>query len=82
MNRTRAVFLAMPPINFVPSMFTAFLEFVAREARELTRLRYIFCAGEALSCEQVKKAKKLLGNSVKIAYQHGPTETPSSTRCC
>ncbi len=68
-------------VNFVPSMLTAFLDFMEREPEKLARLRYIFCAGEVLSGEQVKRAKRLLGNTVKIANQYGPTETSYASAC-
>ncbi|MCU0287781.1 MAG: condensation domain-containing protein, partial [Acidobacteria bacterium] len=61
-------------INFVPSMFTAFLDFVTeKNKKNLTGLKYIFLAGEALLSNQVKKFKDL-NIDVKLENIYGPTE--------
>jgi amino acid adenylation domain-containing protein len=68
-------------VNFVPSMLAVFLDFLERGAKQLESLRHVFCAGEVLSSEQVRRAKRLLGHSVKIANQYGPTETSYASAC-
>jgi thioesterase domain-containing protein/acyl carrier protein len=68
-------------INFVPSMLSVFLEFLARKPAHLPRLRYLCCAGEILSGNVIKRARNLLGSGVKIANQYGPTETSYASAC-
>ena len=61
-------------INFVPSMFGAFLDFM--ELQNLNRmgsLKYIFLAGEALPPGMVKKFK-VQNSSVMLENIYGPTE--------
>ncbi|MGE5342509.1 MAG: amino acid adenylation domain-containing protein [Candidatus Omnitrophota bacterium] len=61
-------------INFVPSMFNAFIDYLTIEdKRRISRLRYIFLAGEALLKELVKKFDAL-NTSVRVENIYGPTE--------
>ncbi|MCU0290155.1 MAG: AMP-binding protein, partial [Acidobacteria bacterium] len=61
-------------INFVPSMFNAFLDFVTeKNKKNLTGLKYIFLAGEALLPNQVNKFKDL-NTAIELENIYGPTE--------
>ncbi|UCH95998.1 MAG: amino acid adenylation domain-containing protein, partial [Candidatus Aminicenantes bacterium] len=61
-------------INFVPSMFNAFLGILNREnIRQLSGLKYIFLAGEVLLPGLVKKFKSL-ETKVELENLYGPTE--------
>ncbi|MDQ1352804.1 MAG: hypothetical protein QG657_3110, partial [Acidobacteriota bacterium] len=61
-------------INFVPSMFNAFSDFVTEENKgRLSGLKYIFLAGEALLSSQVKKFTDL-NTAIELENIYGPTE--------
>jgi len=61
-------------INFVPSMFSAFLSFIEQEdLSKLETLKYIFLAGEALSGKIVRKFREL-NTGIAIENVYGPTE--------
>ncbi|HLP46850.1 MAG TPA: condensation domain-containing protein, partial [Candidatus Kapabacteria bacterium] len=61
-------------INFVPSMFNAFLECLEGEnKRRLSSLKYIFLAGETLLTETVKKFRDL-NTGITLENIYGPTE--------
>jgi iturin family lipopeptide synthetase A len=61
-------------INFVPSMFHAFLEILEhREIVKLASLKYIFLAGEALPPAAVNRFRSL-DTSINIENIYGPTE--------
>lgn len=62
-------------VNFVPSMLQAFLE----EAGEATfpSVKWVFCAGEALSAALRDRAKFHIGG--KLVNLYGPTETGAVT---
>jgi amino acid adenylation domain-containing protein len=61
-------------VNFVPSMFRAFLDFLTKEnAGKLSGLRYIFLAGEALSPGPVFLFRNL-NISITLENIYGPTE--------
>ncbi|HLP60503.1 MAG TPA: amino acid adenylation domain-containing protein, partial [Candidatus Deferrimicrobium sp.] len=61
-------------INFVPSMFNAFLEYLDGENNQsLAGLKYIFLAGEALLPGLVKKFKDL-NTGIALENLYGPTE--------
>ncbi|AOM78758.1 hybrid non-ribosomal peptide synthetase/type I polyketide synthase [Pedobacter steynii] len=61
-------------INFVPSMFSAFLNFIGqRDLNKIASLKYIFLAGEALSGELVRKFQALK-TGIAIENVYGPTE--------
>ncbi|MCU0289812.1 MAG: condensation domain-containing protein, partial [Acidobacteria bacterium] len=61
-------------INFVPSMFNSFLDFVnEKNKNQLRSLKYIFLAGEALLPSQVKKFADL-NTSIALENIYGPTE--------
>jgi amino acid adenylation domain-containing protein len=61
-------------INFVPSMFGAFVEFLAlQEGADLASLRYIFLAGEALPPQMIYKFRQH-NNWVVVENIYGPTE--------
>ncbi len=61
-------------INFVPSMFQAFIEGLnAQNIHQLAYLRYIFLAGEALLPEVVEKFTRF-GTGVLLENLYGPTE--------
>ncbi|UCH95501.1 MAG: amino acid adenylation domain-containing protein [Candidatus Aminicenantes bacterium] len=66
--------LTITHINFVPSMFNAFVEILNRENIEkLSNLKYIFLAGEALLPELVNKFRRL-NSDVVLENIYGPTE--------
>jgi tyrocidine synthetase-3 len=61
-------------INFVPSMFNAFVEVLDRQqVNRLSGLRYIFLAGEALLPAAVNKFRQL-GTRIRLENIYGPTE--------
>ncbi|MDQ1350460.1 MAG: hypothetical protein QG657_762 [Acidobacteriota bacterium] len=61
-------------INFVPSMFNVFIEFVAGENKSrLSSLKYIFLAGEALLPGLAAKFGNL-NTDIKLENIYGPTE--------
>jgi tyrocidine synthetase-3 len=61
-------------INFVPSMFNAFIEQLSREnINRLSSMKYIFLAGEALLPELVKKFRALIP-TIELENIYGPTE--------
>jgi tyrocidine synthetase III len=63
-------------INFVPTQFNAFLEWLTDEsALGLSSLKYIFLAGEALLPETVRRFKELkLSAQIPLENLYGPTE--------
>ncbi|MBA9085511.1 amino acid adenylation domain-containing protein/non-ribosomal peptide synthase protein (TIGR01720 family) [Fontibacillus solani] len=64
-------------LHFVPSMLSAFLDFVeAVDNQALSSLRQVFASGEALNVEQVKRFNQLLyrDGSTKLINLYGPTE--------
>jgi amino acid adenylation domain-containing protein len=66
--------MAVTHINFVPSMFNAFLEVLNRQkVNRLTGLKYIFLAGEALLPGVVNKFGQL-GTGIRLENIYGPTE--------
>jgi polyketide synthase PksJ len=61
-------------INFVPSMFQAFVEILeSRDIAKLAGLEYIFLAGEALPASPIKRFRDL-NTSIAIENIYGPTE--------
>jgi len=61
-------------INFVPSMFHAFLEILEpREIVKLANLKYIFLAGEALLPAAVNRFRSL-NTPIAVENIYGPTE--------
>jgi len=61
-------------INFVPSMFNGFVDFLNRQNIDrLSGLRYIFLAGEALLPPLVDRFRKLESN-IPLENIYGPTE--------
>ncbi|CAG2169301.1 unnamed protein product, partial [Oppiella nova] len=63
-------------VHFVPSMLSTLLEILESKGLSsgiMSKLRYVFCSGEALSLKQVKKFQELLPN-VEIHNLYGPTE--------
>jgi amino acid adenylation domain-containing protein len=64
-------------INFVPSMFSAFVEILEQEkgqtSRQLKSLKYIFLAGEALLPELVNRFQRL-ETGILLENLYGPTE--------
>ncbi|MCP4151979.1 MAG: amino acid adenylation domain-containing protein, partial [bacterium] len=61
-------------INFVPAMFSAFVETINSEnVSGLAALRYIFLAGEALPGELVTKFRRL-NSTIRLENIYGPTE--------
>ncbi|MDQ0232872.1 non-ribosomal peptide synthetase [Metabacillus malikii] len=61
-------------VNFVPSMFQAFIEMIPEDMlQELTNIKYIFLGGEAVTSKLAKKAMKLMPKT-KIMNLYGPTE--------
>jgi amino acid adenylation domain-containing protein len=66
--------LGITHINFVPSMFNAFLEILDnRNSGELSSLKYIFAAGEALLPGLARKFKRLNLDAL-LENIYGPTE--------
>ncbi|MGD2084878.1 MAG: amino acid adenylation domain-containing protein [Candidatus Aminicenantes bacterium] len=62
-------------INFVPSMFGVFLEMLnPRNIKQLSRLKYIFLAGETLLPHLVKKFSQF-NTGIKLENIYGPTES-------
>jgi amino acid adenylation domain-containing protein len=60
-------------INFVPSQFHTFIEAQATGIQNLTSLRYIMLAGEALALSTVEQFRKR-NTRVQLANLYGPTE--------
>jgi len=64
-------------INFVPSMFSAFLEILEHQEdqvyQQLKSLKYIFLAGEALLSKLVNRFRRL-GTGILLENLYGPTE--------
>jgi fengycin family lipopeptide synthetase D len=66
--------LGVSHINFVPSMFNVFVDFLDRHnISRLCGLRYIFLAGEALSPVIVNRFREL-GSNIRLENIYGPTE--------
>jgi amino acid adenylation domain-containing protein len=62
-------------VNFVPSMFNAFTDYLTGEHRNrLAGLKYIFLAGEALLPVLVEKFRDL-GTNILLGNIYGPTES-------
>ncbi len=65
-------------LHFVPSMFSAFLDYIEwnHAIEKLTTLKYIFCSGEALGRDQIRRFHQLFSNhtSTKLINLYGPTE--------
>jgi len=62
-------------INFVPSMFAVFLEFLEQTGSHETRnLKYIFLAGEPLPPESVRGFQRL-ETGIPLENLYGPTES-------
>ena len=62
-------------INFVPSMFRVFVEYLKDENIDLLRLlKYVFLAGESLNKEHIEKFVSLAPD-IKLENLYGPTET-------
>jgi len=64
-------------IQFVPSMLAVFEEVVGSMpdlAKRCSSIRYIFCAGEALSLTYVREGQRLFPNA-QIHNLYGPSET-------
>ncbi|MHB8065926.1 MAG: amino acid adenylation domain-containing protein, partial [Ruminiclostridium sp.] len=70
-------------INFVPSMFGAFLDVLDNHhATQKNKLKYIFAAGEALPIEQVRIFNDITINTGELVNLYGPTEaTIYATEC-
>ncbi|MCP4152805.1 MAG: AMP-binding protein, partial [bacterium] len=68
--------LQVTHINFVPSMFNVFVDWLNRQTiRQLDTLKYIFLAGEALLPNIVNKFRKLDSkNKIRLENIYGPTE--------
>jgi amino acid adenylation domain-containing protein len=61
-------------INFVPSMFNAFLKILnPQHIKKILSLKYIFLAGEALSPQLVERFKQL-NTRIPLENLYGPTE--------
>jgi len=64
-------------LNFVPSMFAVFTEYLGHQPKEfiplLRTVKYIFLAGEALPGELVRKFHRL-GTGILLENLYGPTE--------
>lgn len=60
-------------IHFVPSMLSAFLDYLSNAVPDNFYLRHIICSGEALKRNHVEKCSEILPNVELINY-YGPTE--------
>jgi amino acid adenylation domain-containing protein len=60
-------------INFVPSMFITFVEILSSNERNISGLRYIFLAGEALLPGPINRFRRF-NTSIAIENIYGPTE--------
>ncbi|MCK4760832.1 MAG: amino acid adenylation domain-containing protein [Candidatus Aminicenantes bacterium] len=66
--------LGITHINFVPSMFNAFMEFFpSQDISTLSSLKYIFLAGEALLPGLANKFRQL-NTAIRLENIYGPTE--------
>jgi non-ribosomal peptide synthetase component F len=67
-------------LHFVPSMLSVFLEYLESKgewaASNLASVRYVFCSGEALSAEHVKRFNRFWGGptGARLINLYGPTE--------
>ncbi|HEX4267542.1 MAG TPA: amino acid adenylation domain-containing protein [Steroidobacteraceae bacterium] len=67
-------------LHFVPSMLSVFLEYLESKgeatASSLASVRYVFCSGEALSAEHVKRFNRFWGRHTgsRLINLYGPTE--------
>ncbi|HEY1892832.1 MAG TPA: amino acid adenylation domain-containing protein [Steroidobacteraceae bacterium] len=67
-------------LHFVPSMLSVFLEYLESKgdvaAASLASVRYVFCSGEALSAEHVKRFNRFWGGltGARLINLYGPTE--------
>jgi amino acid adenylation domain-containing protein len=67
-------------LHFVPSMLSVFLEYLESKgdgaASSLASVRYVFCSGEALSAEHVKRFNRFWGGptGARLINLYGPTE--------
>jgi D-alanine--poly(phosphoribitol) ligase subunit 1 len=67
-------------LHFVPSMLSVFLEYLESKgdaaASSLASVRYVFCSGEALSAEHVKRFNRFWGRhtGARLINLYGPTE--------
>lgn len=67
-------------LHFVPSMLSVFLEYLESKgeasAASLASVRYVFCSGEALSAEHVKRFNRFWGRHTgsRLINLYGPTE--------
>ncbi len=70
--------LLISHINFVPSMFRVFVHWLSTQPllfRQLSSLKYIFLAGEALSALEVNKFRELdISGRIRLENIYGPTE--------
>ncbi|UAC49753.1 amino acid adenylation domain-containing protein [Bacillus aquiflavi] len=61
-------------VNFVPSMLQPFIDMIPDEQlKEVTKLKYLFIAGEALSPKLAKSVRELLPHT-QLFNLYGPTE--------
>ncbi|EMY71939.1 non-ribosomal peptide synthetase [Leptospira vanthielii] len=74
-------------INFVPSMFAQFLEYLLslplEKRKSIYSLKSIHCSGEILAPHLVTKFNDLIGENslIKLYNQYGPTETTVEVTC-
>jgi D-alanine--poly(phosphoribitol) ligase subunit 1 len=67
-------------LHFVPSMLSVFVEYLESKgeatASSLASVRYVFCSGEALSAEHVKRFNRFWGQHTgsRLINLYGPTE--------
>lgn len=60
-------------IHFVPSMLSAFLDYLTNRVPDNFYLRHIICSGEALKRKHIEKCKVVLPD-VEVVNYYGPTE--------
>ena len=61
-------------VHFVPSMLAHFLEETSPMDVNLASVKHMFCSGEALPPELVRKAYQVLPNDARVHNLYGPTE--------
>jgi amino acid adenylation domain-containing protein len=67
--------LSVTHINFVPSMFSVFVDWLSSQpVWQLSSLKYIFLAGEALLPVTVNKFREI-DNKIQLENIYGPTES-------
>ena len=67
-------------IHFVPSMLSAFLDYLSITVPDKIQLKNIICSGEPLKRKHIEKCMEVLPN-VEIINYYGPTEATIDVTC-